>query len=46
MSKGDMEDIIKGIQEMGEMIEGLPADLKDCSVGMKDDVRRIEKWGI
>ena len=42
-SKGDVTDIISGVELVGQIIQELPADLGDCQ-GMKDDVARIEAW--
>ena len=30
IQKGDIPDIVKGIQEMGQVVKELPNDLKDC----------------
>ena len=43
ISKGDLQDIIKGVQEVGQIIKELPTDLDDCK-GMDDDIAKIEKW--
>ena len=42
--KGDLADIIAGIGEIGQIIQDLPADFKDCDA-MQGDLKRIEKWG-
>ena len=42
--KKDMADIIKGISEIGAIIQNLPEDFKDCEA-MDGDIKRIEKWG-
>ena len=42
-SKGDVTDIIKGVEEVGKIIEQLPGDLTDCS-DMQSDIAKIEKW--
>ena len=42
-SKGDLTDILKGVELVGKVIQELPADLGDCE-GMKADVARIEAW--
>jgi hypothetical protein len=41
--KGDVPDIIKGVQAVGKIIQELPNDLQDCG-DIQDDVNRIEKW--
>ena len=41
--KGDMFSILAGVQEMGVILQEIPADLGDC-VAMKPDVDRIEVW--
>ena len=41
--KKDLEDIIKGIQEIAQIIPQLNTDLGDCK-GMEADVARVEKW--
>lgn len=42
--KGDFADIIKGVGEIGQIIQDLPNDFKDCE-GMDGDIKRIEAWG-
>merc|ERR1712167_194616 len=42
-SKGDVPDIIKGVEAIGRIIQELPVDLQDCG-DIQDDVNRIEKW--
>ena len=42
-SKGDLQDIIKGVQEIGQIIKELPGDLDDCQ-NIQDDVTKIETW--
>ena len=42
-SKGDVPDIIKGVEAVGRIIQELPVDLQDCG-DIQDDVTRIEKW--
>jgi hypothetical protein len=42
--KGDFADIIAGIGEIGQIVQDLPNDFKDCD-GMDGDLKRIEKWG-
>ena len=42
-AKGDVKDVIKGIEEIGELLQGLGTDLDDCE-GMQGDFQRIEKW--
>ena len=41
--KGDISDIIKGIQIIGGILQNLNHTLGDCQ-GMQDDIARIEKW--
>merc|ERR1712167_73684 len=41
--KGDVPDIIKGVEAIGRIIQELPVDLQDCG-DIQDDVNRIEKW--
>merc|ERR1712167_174953 len=41
--KGDVGDIIAGIQIMVGVVQEFPQDLQDCE-GMSDDIARIEKW--
>ena len=43
LSKGDVADIIKAVEEMGQIVKELPADLADCQ-GMTDDIAKIENW--
>ena len=42
-SKGDIESMIKAVQEFGMIIEELPQDLQDCEA-IEDDVKKIENW--
>ena len=42
-SKGDLTDILAGIEIVGKVIQELPADLGDCK-GMETDIARIEAW--
>ena len=42
-SKGDVADIIKGVQAIGRIIQEFPQDLQDCG-DIQDDINRIEKW--
>ena len=42
--KKDLEDILKGIGEIGKIIEEIPNDFADCST-MQGDLKRIESWG-
>ena len=41
--KGDLTDIIKGVELIGKMVGELPVDLGDCK-DMQSDIARIEKW--
>lgn len=42
--KKDIEDIIKGIGKIGEIIQEVPQDFQDCK-SMQGDLQRIEAWG-
>ena len=42
-SKGDFKDILKAVQEVGEIVKEVPADLADCE-GMSDDLAKLEAW--
>ena len=42
-SKGDLQDIIKAVEEVGHIIQELPQDLADCQ-DMQQDIQRIENW--
>merc|ERR1712167_290021 len=41
--KGDVGDIIAGIQIMVGVVQEFPQDLQDCE-GIQGDIARIEKW--
>ena len=41
--KGDLADIIAGVEEVGKIIQELPDDLGDCK-DMSADIQRIETW--
>ena len=41
--KGDVTDIIKGVEMIGTVLQQLPTDLADCQ-NMQGDIARIEKW--
>ena len=41
--KGDLQDILKGVKEMGAILSEVPADLGDCKA-MSGDIARIESW--
>ena len=43
-SKGDIEDMIKAVQEFGQIVKELPDDLNDCK-NIEDDIAKIEAWG-
>lgn len=43
IEKGDISDIIAGVQILGTLVQQLPADLQHCK-GMQADLARIEKW--
>ena len=42
-SKGDFQDVLKGVEVIGEIIKELPQDLQDCG-DIQDDVAKIEQW--
>ena len=42
-SKGDIQDMIKAVQELGQIVKELPQDLDDCK-SMDDDIKKIENW--
>ena len=44
MAKGDLQDVIKGVQELGQILKELPTDLKDCE-SIEEDILKIEAWG-
>ena len=41
--KGDLADIMAGIELVGKIIQEIPTDLGDCQ-GMQADITRIENW--
>ena len=43
-SKGDIQDVIKAVQELGQIVKELPQDLDDCKA-IDDDIAKIEAWG-
>ena len=43
ISKGDFQDILKAVQEVGEIVKEVPSDLADCE-GMSDDLAKLEAW--
>ena len=43
LSKGDLTDVIKGIQDAITLIQELPTDLVDCK-DIQGDVTKIQKW--
>ena len=43
ITKGDLNDIIKGIMEIGQILKELPADLAHCKE-IEADVAKILKW--
>ena len=43
ISKGDIPDIIKGVQEIGQIVKELPTDLADCK-NLTADIQKIEAW--
>merc|ERR1719230_1178780 len=44
MAKGDMQDIIQGVQDAMKLVQELPEDLTDCK-DIQGDVTKIENWG-
>uniref|UniRef100_A0A7S3IUC5 Uncharacterized protein n=1 Tax=Strombidium inclinatum TaxID=197538 RepID=A0A7S3IUC5_9SPIT len=43
IAKLDLNDIIKGVEELGQVIKELPKDLKGCE-SMAGDLAKIEAW--
>ena len=41
--KGEINDIIAGIKQVGQLLSTVDADISDCK-GMQDDANRIQKW--
>ena len=41
--KKDLEDIIKGVKVVGEIVQEMPTDMADCK-SMSSDIARIEAW--
>ena len=41
--KGDLSDILKGVEVAGKIIQQLPEDLKDCE-NIQDDLKRLEAY--
>lgn len=44
VSKGDMADIVKGVQDAIKLVQELPTDLSDCK-NIQGDVTKITNWG-
>ena len=42
-SKGDIQDMIKAVQEFGQIVEELPKDLDECKA-IDGDIQKIENW--
>ena len=42
--KKDLEDILKAIGAIGQIIQAIPNDFQDCTT-MQGDLKRIEAWG-
>ena len=42
-SKGDLQDMIKAVQELGQIVQELPRDLDDCK-SIQGDIEKIENW--
>ena len=43
ISKGDLDDIIKGVEEIGQIIKELPGDLAECKE-IESDVEKLLVW--
>ena len=43
ISKGDFQDVLKAVQEIGQIVKELPTDLDECK-NMDDDLKKIEAW--
>jgi len=43
ITKGDIADIIKGVQELGQIVKELPTDLSACK-DIASDVKKITAW--
>ena len=43
ISKGDFQDILKAVQEIGQIIKELPQDLDNCK-DIDGDLKKIEAW--
>merc|ERR1719231_1997279 len=44
VAKGDLADVIKGVQDAVKLIQELPTDLSDCK-DIQGDVQKIKTWG-
>ena len=43
ISKGDFQDVLKAVEEIGQILKDLPVDLQDCQ-NIQEDVQKIENW--
>ena len=43
ISKGEFQDVLKAVQEIGQITKELPQDLDECKA-IDDDVAKIEAW--
>ena len=43
LTKGDIQDVLKAVQEIGVIAKELPQDLEDCK-SISGDVEKIENW--
>ena len=43
ISKGDFQDVLKAVQEIGQIIKELPTDLDECK-DIQDDITKVEAW--
>lgn len=44
LEKKDLQDILKAVGEVGQIIADIPTDFADCT-SMQGDLKRIEAWG-
>ena len=43
LSKGDFQDVLKAVQEIGQIIKEVPQDLDECK-DIDSDVKKVEAW--